>query len=253
MARRAILGICLIALMVPRMAHADPSALWHIIEGKCVPDQQAHNDPSPCAAVDISHGVASGWVLLKDRDGIAQFLVMPTARISGIEDPAILKPDAFNYWGPAWQARTSVEARLKTALRRDEISLAINSAYGRSQDQLHIHVDCLRQDVLTAIRANIARVGMVWAPFPVALAGHPYRAMRVDGDTLADANPFRLLAADPDTAADMGHHTLVVVGETFADGKPGFLLLDGKADRAAGNFGSGEELQDHACAIAHAS
>ncbi len=248
MARLAVLGFWLMAVLVPGVARADPSALWHIIDGKCVPNQLAHNDPSPCVTVDIARGRANGWVLMKDINGIAQFLVMPTARISGIEDPAILKPDAVNYWAPAWQARAAVEARLKTSLKRDEISLAINSPYGRTQDQLHIHVDCVRQDVLAAIRAHVAGVGRAWAPFPVALAGHSYRAMRVDGETMVDIDPFRLLAV-----RDMDQHTLVVVGETFADGRNGFLLLDGQVDRLAGDFGSGEALQDHACAIAHAS
>ena len=242
------LALCLIGLaMLPGMAHADPSALWHILHDRCVPNQAAHQDPSPCAEVE------SGWVLLKDRNGIAQHLLMPTARISGIEDPAILKPDAMNYWDPAWQARRFVRARLKTTLPRDAISLAINSAVGRTQDQLHIHVDCVRADVRTALHTNLDSIGTTWAPFPAPLAGHPYRAMRISQGTLAGANPFHLLAdADPAAVADMGHHTLVVVGEQFSDGSLGFVLLDGKADLATANRASGEELQDHDCAVAGA-
>ena len=36
---------------------------------------------------------------------------------------------------------------------RDDISLAVNSVYGRSQNQLHIHIDCVRSDVRNALRA----------------------------------------------------------------------------------------------------
>jgi len=44
----------------------------------------------------------------------------------------------------------------------------------------------------------------------------------------------------------MAHHTLVLAGASFA-GQPGFILLD---DRAEGlDRGSGEELQDHGCAL----
>lgn len=239
---------------MPTLAHADASALWHIINERCVPGQAAHQDPGPCSIVDLSGGVDHGWVLLKDRTGVAQFLVMPSARISGIEDPAILKPDAFNYWAPAWQAQSFVDERLKTTLPRDAVSLAINSSVGRSQDQLHIHVDCVRADVRVAVNAHLDAVGTAWAAFPVPLAGHPYRAMRIGQATLAGVNPFRLLAdADPAAAADMGHHTLVVVGAAFPDKTLGFVLLDGHADAATGNRASGEELQDHACAVARAS
>jgi CDP-diacylglycerol pyrophosphatase len=42
-----------------------------------------------------------------------------------------------------------------------------------------------------------------------------------------------------------------VVAETFAGGQDGFVLLDDTVD-LPGDRGSGEELQDHDCAIAHA-
>jgi CDP-diacylglycerol pyrophosphatase len=41
-----------------------------------------------------------------------------------------------------------------------------------------------------------------------------------------------------------------MVGATFEDGRPGFVLLAGHADPAHGDFASGEELQDHDCAVA---
>jgi CDP-diacylglycerol pyrophosphatase len=55
---------------------------------------------------------------------------------------------------------------------------------------------------------------------------------------------------DSDPATDMGQNTLVAVGETFADGTDGFVLLDDRADLAAGDHASGEELLDHSCALA---
>ena len=55
-----------------------------------------------------------GFVVLKDIRGVAQFLLIPTARIGGIEDPAILAPDATNYWDAAWRARDFVDGRLHT-------------------------------------------------------------------------------------------------------------------------------------------
>lgn len=231
---------------------ADPSALWHIVNDRCVPDQETKHDPAPCSLVDLSEGRAQGYVILKDLVGIAQFLLMPTARIGGIESPELLAPDTPNYFDLAWQSRHFTEERLHKELPREDISLAVNSMLGRTQNQFHIHIDCIRPDVKAALGAHLTEVGQDWAQFPVQLAGRTYRAMRVDGENLGQNDPFRLLAArDPGVAADMGRHTLVVVGASFPGQVPGFIILDDKADLAAGNHASGEELQDHGCAIAN--
>lgn len=249
-ARFAWLGVVGAVLMPAARCAADPSALWKIVDGKCVPHEQVSRDPSPCTVVDLSQGVAKGSAVLKDINGVAQFLLIPTARIGGIEDPAILAPDATNYWEAAWQARSFTESRLHTNLPRDGFALAINSVVGRTQDELHIHIDCIRPDVRAALNANVNHVGDAWAPFPVPLAGHHYRAIRINREGLDGLDPFRLLA-DGDAAAksDMGMHTLVLVGESFSDGGNGFVLLDDHADLAAGDRGSGESLEDHSCAI----
>jgi CDP-diacylglycerol pyrophosphatase len=244
--------IALLAGLIPSAGRAaDPSALWNIVNGQCVPHQEATHDPAPCTEVDLAQGVADGYALLKDIRGIAQFLLIPTARVSGIEDPALLRPDAPNYWPPAWQGRYQVEQRLHTTLPRDGFALAINSFYGRTQNQFHIHVDCINPQVRDTLKAHLADVGTTWAPFPVPLAGNDYRAIRIEQEYLGTIDPFRLLAdGDPAAAADMGRHTLVLVGETFSGEAKGFILLDGQANLAAGIPGSGELLEDHSCAIA---
>jgi len=133
---------------------------------------------------------------------------------------------------------------------RETLSLAINSAVGRTHNQLHIHIDCVRADVRDALRRARAQIGRHWAPLPVLLVGHRYQAMRLDGERLDDRNPFKLLArGEPGAAADMGHHTLVVVGMWYDDGGAGFVILDDHADPAHHDVASGEDLQDHDCAI----
>jgi CDP-diacylglycerol pyrophosphatase len=228
-------------------AHADPYALWNIVHDRCVPDQQRARNPAPCALVDLSGGEQEGYAVLKDISGATQFLLIPTQRIAGIESPALLEPGATNYFAAAWRARSFVHAAAGLTLPGDWISLAVNSAVARSQNQLHIHIDCIRADVHDALSSHASEIGAVWTPFPVPLAGHPYRAIAVKGDDLDTANPFTVLADGIDGArADMGSQTLVVVGSVGADGHPGFVILASHADPAVGNAGSGEELQDHA-------
>jgi len=242
------LGVMLVASGVTR---ADSDALWNIVHTQCVPNEEQHGTPGPCAAVDLRNGEQGGYVVLKDLAGATQFLLIPTARITGIESPAVLAPDAPNYFAIAWQSRAYVDGVLHRELPRDDIALAVNSVFGRSQNQLHIHIDCVRVDVRAALRRVEPTLRSTWAPVGTALAGHPYLAMRVEGAQLDQANPFKLLAnGAPGAREDMGRHTLVVVGATFSNGHVGFIILDDRADSTTGDTGSGEELQDHSCAIA---
>jgi CDP-diacylglycerol pyrophosphatase len=219
----------------------DPNALWQIVHDQCVPHDRQFATPLPCAAVDE----AAGYAILKDRNGASQFLLIATARVSGIEDPAILAVGAPDYWIPAWRFTRLVEALVGHALPRESLSLAINSANHRTQNQFHIHLDCIRADVRDALRTHAARIGATWSPFPVPLAGHAYRAMRTPTLAQPGATPFQALASLADARWDMRAESLVAVGARFDNGDTGFYLLETKE-------GPGEELQDHGCAVAAA-
>jgi len=226
------------------MAAHDRDALWKVVDNVCVPDMRLRGSPAPCVQVDLRHG----FVVFKDIAGRAQILLIPTRRVTGIEDPQLLSSRGPNYWQAAWEARGSFSQRLGQQVPREAIGMAINSALGRTQDQLHIHVDCLRPDVVAVLRARGDRIGGRWSDLPVPLAGRRYRAMRIMGEDLGSRDPFRLLAAgDPLAHADMGQQTLVVTGYRSARGKPGFLLLSHRADPAAGDRAHGEDLLDHRC------
>jgi CDP-diacylglycerol pyrophosphatase len=215
-----------------------------IVHDQCVPDQKQSGDPAPCAAVDLSGGEQKGSAVLKDLVGATQFLLIPTARLTGIESPELLAPDAPNYFADAWRARTFVDDRAGRTIPREWLSLAINSQLARSQNQLHIHIDCVRSDVHDALREHGGDVGATWAPFPVPLAGHRYHAIAISD--LDAVNPFRLLADRvAEARSDMGDRTLVVVGTVGAKGQPGFVVLADRADPAAGDLAEGEQLQDH--------
>ena len=85
-------------LSSPAARAYDPNAIWKIVHDKCVPNQEDHGDPKPCAEVDLKNGVAHGYAVLKDLHGATQYLLIPTQRIVGIESPELLAPDAANYF-----------------------------------------------------------------------------------------------------------------------------------------------------------
>jgi CDP-diacylglycerol pyrophosphatase len=240
-----LLAAC--ALLFPDIARADRLALWTIVHDRCVANLDAGKGPAPCASVDESQGVA----ILKDIVGVAQYLAIPTRRIAGIESPDILAPDAPPVWSEAWKARALVNARLGVELPRGAIAIAVNSSVARSQDQLHLHVDCLAPDVAAALAGYRHFLTGDWHALPFLLAGRRYWARRLDSTDLSDVAPFRLLADGlPGARADMPMQTLVAAGADFGPDRPGFILL---ADQAGiGGNGHGEDLQDHTCAISAA-
>ena len=254
-----ILVLALIALSLAACAHVGPllppppihpngQALWRIIHDQCVPDQRARNDPSPCALVSISNGEVRGFVVLKDRIGVAQQLLMPTSKITGIEAPAILQPEAVNYFARAWEERGFVEDRLGRQLSRTQLSVAVNSMYGRTQDQLHLHIDCLDSSIAITLRSVRVPTSGSWSERAIRLKGHRYRVRWLNADKLVTTSPFDLLASEiPGARKTMGAWTLALVGAEGPNGSPGFLILADRADPATGDRGSAEELQDHDC------
>jgi CDP-diacylglycerol pyrophosphatase len=226
-------------------------ALWELVHNECVPDQSQSHDPGACVQVDLSKGMENGFAILKDPMGATQVLLISTARISGIESPILLSPNAANYFADAWEARTYIDKALHQTLPRDDIGLAINSAASRTQDQLHIHVDCIRADVREALHQHEASIGNSWAPLNVFLSGRRYMAMWVSGEQLGSNNPFKLLADGvPGAVQDMGNRTLAVIGSTRANGAVGFVILEDEVNRQSGDLAIGEELLDHTCRVA---
>jgi len=244
--RGSIAFACAAALLIgdAGVVRADSMALWKIVHAQCVPNYASTGRPDPCAAVWPDAAV------LKDIVGVAQFLLIATTRVDGIESPSLLAAGAPNYWDAAWQARKFLTERLHTTLPRDAIGLAINSAAARTQDQLHIHIDCVREDVTKTLNEHQAEIGPSWATVSIP-PGRSYLVRRLEHDTLAHRDPFELVAAQgPDARDNMGMQTIAVIGAVFENGTPGFYVLSHRADVAACDPGAAEELLDHDCHVA---
>jgi CDP-diacylglycerol pyrophosphatase len=191
--RLAVLaGAALFCFSAGQVQAYDPDALWKIVDGQCLRHQLESGNPIPCTQIDLRPG--AGFAVLKDIVGVAQFLVIPTVRITGVESSELLTNGSPNYWAYAWRVKANVEERLHRKLARDQVVLVVNSAFGRTQNQLHIHVDCIRPDIHEILRQRINEIGGQWAPLGTELNGHPYWAMRILGAELGDHNPFKLLA-----------------------------------------------------------
>jgi CDP-diacylglycerol pyrophosphatase len=220
-------------------------ALRRIVQQQCVVHWTQKQDPAPCERVFLpdSKTDSSGYAVLADRKGGAHYLLIPTQTMAGIESGELLDPDIPNYFAEAWRARDLITAFVGHAVPRTAIGLAINTARSRTQDQFHVHIECLRQEVAESLGASAARITDAWSPLVVA--GSTYQALRIMGDGLDGSNPFELLAAlKPDVRHHMGDYTLVIAGMQFNTG-PGFIVLTGTGP-------TGELLLDASCAVAGA-
>jgi CDP-diacylglycerol pyrophosphatase len=249
-------GVCaalVISSLCASMVHAaDRDALKHIVQDQCLPHWQQLHDPAPCARI-----VPPDFAVLADRKGGAHYLLIATGSATGIEDPAVLSDTSPNYFAAAWAARDRLDAVVGHPLRREAVGLAINSAIMRGQDQLHVHIECVRPDVSCVLHAAAATLKPQWSP--LSLDDRVYSALRIDGADLSGKDPVRLLASGvPGSRADMRSFTIVVVGMRFAEGD-GFAVLAGRTPAGGeitlplatsrGLVPPGETLLDSTCAV----
>lgn len=217
--------------------------LWNVIRLVCVPGALI-GLKYPCLHV-VGPG-ESGWGYAVLRVSPTHLLTIPTSRVTGIEDPKALVHSAAVLWQAAWMAAADLVPGIPGKLPRQSIALAVNSAIGRSQDQLHIHTSCIRKDVRRLIEQNQTAIGPAWAPFPVRIDGVQYVAKRLVSQDLSDTNVFELLPPNIKASpANMRRQTVVVVGAVFSDGASGFYLLDSQAD--AQSPAVGEQLLNKSC------
>ena len=245
LARRPF-GLCAIvlaALLLPAVQAqaAHPNALWRVVHDLCVPDRTLIGLATPCIAVDLK----AGYAIVPDPREQYDLLVVPTAHVTGIEDPHLLVAGSPNYWQFAWSARLRLAHRIGADIPREDVGMAVNAVAGRTQNQLHIHLSGIRPDVAAALQASASSLSERWSTVPIAHGA--WRVRLVADQNLTDDDPFKLIAADFEAAGDLALETLVVVGAALPDNQGSFYLLHRATDVEAGSYGAGERLLDEKC------
>lgn len=233
-----ILANPLLAVDLPR------GTLWRV-EQTCVLNQRATGSPFPCLTVDLT----GGFAVLRAPFRQTHVVTMPLLRISGVEDPVLQRSGGRDAFEAAWQARHYVQDELKRPLQPVDVGLAVNSRYTRSQDQLHIHVDCVNQTVRDRLAGLVPGLPTDrWQPAAFIWKGQSYAARRLDRTDLTGINVFALAAELPAIAAAPSRTTLAAVGARRPDGGTGFVLMAGQSNpRSAMMQSTSEDLLDHDC------
>lgn len=172
---------------------ARSDALWGVVDKLCMANYQQKRDPAPCEQIYMPQGKAQGFSVLQNPRYPYHFILVPTAPLSGIESPLLLAGERTDYFGYAWLMRYRLAAEYGGPVPDDSLGMAINSAYGRSQNQLHIHLTCLREDVRRQLQAERPYIQEQWRPLPDKLLRHTYYARRVMQPTAMGIYPIRIL------------------------------------------------------------
>jgi CDP-diacylglycerol pyrophosphatase len=214
--------------------------LWSVVS-YCSAQHQAIGLKFPCLSVEPAREGRGGYALIETPNLRSEVLLVPTTRIVGIEDPLARSPVGARYWAEAWARRDTVAQRLGRRLAWDEVGLAVNSRATRSQNQLHIHIDCVRPDLVADFARR--RVGAQWTTlrepdFP------PIWVRQVAASDLAGLNPVEEVAKGVTGPGSLDSMGIALRGARLANGSDGYYLVALRSKDP--KFGA-ESLLDHRC------
>ena len=219
-----VAGVIVLTAFATLATGLDRGALWQVVHA-CVADYQLTGAPFPCLQVDIAGGEDRGdaVVLPPLRKDL---ILVPTRAIVGVEDPFLQSTAAPNYFNAAWRARSFLKDIVGRAPAHEEIALIVNSAVTRDQDQLHIHVGCLRPIAQRALAAAAAKAPLgQWARIGPIVPHTMFWAMRIKGADLSNVEPFRLAAeALANDFDELGELTVAAAGVRVG-GDDQFVIL----------------------------
>ena len=80
-----------------------------------------------------------------------------------------------------------VERRLRQQLPREAVAITVNSMASRSQDQLHLRIDCVDKEVAASLASYSGALDTQWRAMTVDLKGRRYWARELESDDLTES------------------------------------------------------------------
>lgn len=177
-------------------AVADPDALKKAIQEACLGKTV---DKAKCLAVE------DGAVVFRTQKPPYHYLLVPINHIAGIESPEFWQNDYPSWFTKAWKLRHLSAPWMGTNKTNSDVAIALNSKLRRTQDQLHIHMNCVRPEVIDVLKD----VPQHWTT--VVLQNRDYQAIKLPGANLPDSLNTKLLNLFPDIATKFDRQTLFAV------------------------------------------
>lgn len=179
------------------------------------------------------------YVIIKDNAATKPeaYLIIPTEKITGIEDRHIFKAPYLNIWANGWD-----QSDRNPGWGDRRIGLAINSAHARTQDQLHIHISCINPAVAQTLDSRETEKASSYS-VQLPPSNNTYTVTTLN-DLTDNESPFAVAQKIPGVKGHMGDQSVAVVKSK----EPGryYVLVNAYKD---GKGGSAEELLDQTCAV----
>lgn len=123
---------------VPAPPPPNRNALWNLVEC-CKQGKDTH-----C----VIYNPNDAYIVAKDasKSKPESYLIIPSIKMTGIEDSQTLNTPTLDIWQYGW-----TESLKMRKFDESNLGLAINSRQGRDQDQLHIHMSCVKSGVFKAL------------------------------------------------------------------------------------------------------
>lgn len=240
-ARTILLGCALAGAAVVGYSSARREALFVVVQG-CIAAETITGMPFPCAVLDRGTVTGLGTAVLRQPLTATHAILVPLAAVRGIEAPLLQGEAGLAYWNAALKARAVVVAASGGVVAADAVGLAVNSAGGRSQDQLHIHLDCVQPSLWIALRDWLPPDGAGWRLVPTPIDDARYLARWISAQDMARFNPFAAVAAIADWRTDLRNVSFAAIELSAAEGG-GWVVL---AQHAGAS--SAEHVLDPFCA-----
>jgi CDP-diacylglycerol pyrophosphatase len=170
---------------VPAPPPPNPNALWNLVEC-CKQGKDTH-----C----VKYNPDDVYIVAKDasKSKPEAYLIIPSIKMTGIEDSQTLKTPTLNIWQNGWEVSLK---RLK--FDESNLGLAINSRKSRDQDQLHIHMSCVKSGVFKALE-GVKVSSDPTSPTKLQLPpnNNTYAAVLLERSLVGNSSPFKILRQLP--------------------------------------------------------
>ena len=240
----SVIELSLTTISNSKITGNDPrNMLWEQVK-KCSINQRELHKPYPCVYVDIDNK----YVIANGSEP-GDYLLLPTDQISGIESHQISRLNSRNYWQYAWNKaidKDYIRSKAPQVKFPEQIGLAINSPQARHQDQLYIHLSCIKKtvsDELDKAEKNSEITDRFQSQTYVYLENQNYSVRFLDNDSLSNSNNPFLLVKEFVGEKKMGYQSIAVVGRK----QRGFYVLKAESDAQNAYKAAAEKLLDEDC------
>ncbi|MCP6760201.1 MAG: CDP-diacylglycerol diphosphatase [Fischerella sp. CENA71] len=219
----------------------DRDYLWQKVQ-QCTINQKQKTDPSPCNYVDLTNNFAIAY------DHSVEYLLIPTVKVTGIEDSQIWnaanKPYYPSFWYFAWSNTPNYIGKSE-----EKLGLAVNSKYSRGQDQLHLHMSCIDKKVSLQLEqlAKAQKITTQWPDLEKPNFENPnhtndkYR-VKILSAFGPQVNPFRLVKDYIGSKYSIDEQSIALVRRNQKE----FYILNSDGHTSKNN-GHAEYLLDESC------